>query len=58
MKIQPESIEQYKEVFKKEYGFEISNEQAYHELHALLTLMDAVYRHINKENYSKLSEVA
>ncbi|MCF7843647.1 hypothetical protein K9M47_01980 [Candidatus Gracilibacteria bacterium] len=58
MKIPSESIEQYKEVFKKEYGFEISNEQAYHELHALLTLMDAVYRHINKENYSKLNEVA
>lgn len=58
MKIPQESIEQYKEVFKKEYGFEISNELAYHELHALLTIMDAVYRHINKENYSKLNEVA
>jgi hypothetical protein len=48
MRISPEHIEKYKQIYRKEYKSEISNELAYEELSALVTLMGAVNRHQNK----------
>lgn len=48
MKIEPERIVEYKRIYREEYGKEISDAKAYEELHALVCLMDAVYRHQNK----------
>lgn len=53
MQIANKDIERYKEIYKEEYGTEINDEKAYTELNALLCLMDAVYRHQNKDNYLK-----
>lgn len=55
MKIAQKDLDKYKEIYKEEYGDEISNEKAYEELNSLLCLMDAVYRHQNKDNYSIIS---
>lgn len=48
MQIAQKDIERYKEIYRQEYGTEISNDKAYSELNALLCLMDAVYRHQNR----------
>ncbi len=48
MKIGPERIEEYKKIYREIYNKEISDTKAYEELHALVCLMDTVYRHQNK----------
>jgi hypothetical protein len=53
MKINQKDLDKYKEIYKEEYGEEISNDKAFSELSALLCLMDAVYRHQNRGNYTK-----
>lgn len=49
MKIEPEKIEEYKRIYREEYGKDISSSKAYEELHALVCLIDAVHRHHNSE---------
>ena len=49
MQIQDKYIKRYQEIFKEKYGSEISHEKAYMELHALVSLIDAVHRHHNKQ---------
>lgn len=49
MKIEPDKIEEYKRIYREEYGKEISDTNAYEELHALVCLIDAVHRHHNKK---------
>lgn len=56
MQITKKDLERYREIYKEEYGTEITEEKAYTELNALLCLMDAVYRHQNKDNYPKSSK--
>lgn len=44
-----EAIEEFKEIWRKQFGEEISDEKAVEEGINLLTLMNAVYRPIKKE---------
>ena len=48
MKISPDKIEKYKQIYFKKFNKEIDNAQALLELTALVTLMESVYQHINK----------
>lgn len=43
------ALEEFKEIWKMEFGEEISDQKATEEALNLLTLMDAVYRPIKKE---------
>ena len=51
-----EYIEKYKEIYREEYGKEISNQKALDELTALVCLMSAVERHINSPRYKEINE--
>lgn len=48
MQIAIEKIEEYQRIYKEKNGKEISPAKAREELHALVCLIDAVHRHINK----------
>lgn len=43
------ALNEFREIWRKEIGTEISDEQAMEEATQLLTLLDAVYRPIKKE---------
>jgi hypothetical protein len=43
MRIEPERVAQYKELYKKEYGKDISDAEAYDGLYALLTLVKIMH---------------
>ena len=45
-----ERIEQYKQIYREEYGKEISDQQALTEFMALVNYMNAVWKFINKDN--------
>lgn len=53
MQISEEKLERYQKIFLEEYGFEISKAQALTELTALICLLNAVHRHLNKDNANK-----
>ncbi len=52
MKIGPERIEEYKKIYREIYNKEISDTKAYEELHALVSLIDAVHKSQQKKAYS------
>ena len=54
--ISKEALEKFKAIWKEEFGEEISNEKALDSATSLLTLMNAVYKHINKDEYDKFHE--
>jgi hypothetical protein len=47
--ISKESLEEFKEIWKKEFNEEISDQKALDEATRLLTLVQAVYRPLKKE---------
>lgn len=49
--LKDEYITRYKEIYKEEYGKEISNQKALEELISLVRLLDVVYKFNNKKNY-------
>ena len=51
MQISEKHVEKYQTIFFQEYGFEIDKARATHELISLVCLMNATYRHQNKDNY-------
>ncbi|MFH1623662.1 MAG: hypothetical protein ABID54_00715 [Pseudomonadota bacterium] len=54
--ISKEALDKFKVIWKEEFGEEISNEKALDSATSLLTLMNAVYKHINKDEYDKYQE--
>ena len=54
--ISKEALDKFKAIWKEEFGKEVSDEKAMHSATSLLTLMNAVYKHINKEEYDKFHE--
>ncbi|KPJ57214.1 hypothetical protein AMJ49_01210 [Parcubacteria bacterium DG_74_2] len=48
MQLSKESIEEYKEIYKKVFGEEISDQEAYEQGSRLLRLFKAIYRPIPK----------
>ena len=55
--ISKEALEKFKAIWKKEFGEEISNEKALDSATSLLTLMNAVYKHINKKEYENFQHL-
>ncbi len=47
--ISKEALSKFKIIWKKEFGEEISDAKALDSATSLLTLMNAVYKHINKD---------
>jgi len=54
--IQKNKLEKYKEIYKEEYGKEISDQEAINELTALVGYMGAVEKYQNYKHAGKISE--
>ena len=50
MQISEESVDKYQAIFFEEYGKKIEKAQARIELIALISILNALYRHQNKSN--------
>ena len=51
-----EALDEFKAIWKREYGAEISDEEAMPKAVALLTLFDAIYRPITKAQAGKYDD--
>ena len=51
MQISDEKVEQYVNLYFKKYGKNIDKAQARIELSALVCILEATYKYINKNNY-------
>lgn len=51
--IPKKALENFKAIWKEEFGEEISDAKTLDSATSLITLMNAVYKHINKEEYEK-----
>ena len=51
--VSPEALQEFKRIWKREYGAEISDEEAMPKAIALLTLFDIIYRPITKAQAEK-----
>jgi len=51
-----EAIEEFKKIYKKEFGEELSDQDATERATKLLNLMEAIYRPIPKRDYDKIQE--
>lgn len=54
--ISQEALEKYKEIYKKEFGKDISDQEALDQAVSLLTLMDIVYRPVKKKWVEKFNK--
>ena len=48
-----EAIEEFKEIYKKEFGEELSDQDATERATKLLNLMEAIYKPIPQKEYEK-----
>lgn len=55
MVLTDEQVTSFQSLYKKNFGEEISKEQAYTEAVKLIQLVQAVYKPIKKEDYEKLT---
>jgi hypothetical protein len=46
-----EAIEEFKKIYQEEYGIELDDQTARLKAEKLITIMNAIYRPIEKENY-------
>jgi len=53
MEINDTKVEKYQDLYFKKYGKSIDKARARDELTSFICLLEAVYKHINKENYGK-----
>ncbi len=51
-----EALDEFKAIWKREYGAEISDEEAMPKAVALLTLFDTIYRPITKAQAAKYDD--
>lgn len=49
--IPKDKLDKYKEIYREEYGKEISDQDALKEFTALIAFMNAVWKHQNIKNY-------
>lgn len=54
--ISKESLEEFKRIYRKQFGKEISDQDALEFATKLLRLMEIVYKPMTKEEFSKLEE--
>ncbi len=54
--ISKEALEEYKKIYRKEFGKEISDKDALEQAISLLTMVKAIYRPITKDDYDKLQK--
>ena len=54
--ISKKALEEYKTIYRNEFGKDISDKDAMEQAISLLTMMKAIYRPITKEDYNKLQE--
>lgn len=54
--ISEKALEEYKALYKEEFGEEISNEKAMDEAVSLLTMFDAIYRPVKKSWLKEIDE--
>lgn len=57
MPLSKEAVEEFKEIYKKEFGKELSNQEALEKATNLLTLFDAIYRPIPKEHEKEFKRI-
>jgi hypothetical protein len=53
MKLSKEAMEKFKEIYKKKYGEEISDEEAYEKGRRLIRLFKLIYQSIPEDNQSE-----
>ncbi len=56
MNIQKTHIEKFKQLYKKEYGVVLSNEEAIESCHKLVNLVKAVYLPVKDDEIKRLKE--
>lgn len=54
--ISKERLEEFKRIYKKKFGKELSNQEALEKATKLLRMVELVYKPITKENYDKLQK--
>lgn len=54
--ISKESLEEFKRIYRKEFGKDISDQDALESATKLLNLLRVVYKPMTKEEFSKLEE--
>ena len=54
--ISTKALEEYKKIYKEEFGKDISNEYALYQATNLLTLMKSIYKPITEEEYKALQK--
>ena len=57
MQLSKEAIEEFKEIYKKVFGEEISDQEAYEQGSRLLRLFKAIYRPIPKSKAEKFKKI-
>lgn len=53
MEVNEKKVEEYQALYLKKYGKSIDKARARDELTTFVCLLEAIYKHINKENYGK-----
>lgn len=56
MRISPEALEEFKRIYKQEYGKELSDAEAYDNASMMLRLIKAVYKPMTKKDYEDITE--
>ncbi|MFA5208389.1 MAG: hypothetical protein WC428_07150 [Candidatus Paceibacterota bacterium] len=54
--ISEKALKEYKAIYKKEYGINLSDKEATEQATKLLSLMKVIYRPISKEDYEKFQK--
>jgi hypothetical protein len=52
--LSPQAIQEFKEIWKQEFGEDISGDFAVEQAISLLTLVDSIYKPILKTEYEKI----
>ncbi len=58
MKLSKEAIEKFKEIYKKKYGEEISDEEAYEKGRRLIRLVKLIYQSIPQDNQNEEKDLS
>lgn len=56
MMISGEQLEEYKRIYKKEFGEDVSDQDALEQATKLLRLMQIIYKPMTQKDYNKLQE--
>ena len=56
MRIPPAALEEFKRIYKEEYGKDLSDAEAYENASKMLRLMELVYKPMTKKDYEEITE--